>query len=68
MGDYLDDEMKIACCVACTLADVMRHCETCPFRIGLLFRLIKQNETLSADNALRVEERRAMFVFSLQCY
>ena len=36
----LTDDMKIACCKTCSLADVMKDCKTCPFNVGLPFRLL----------------------------
>ena len=62
MSDYLDDESRIACCQICTLADAMRVCNECPFSIGLPFRSIRQNEELSADCLLRIEELRETFL------
>ena len=62
MTDYLDDESRIACCQICTLSDNMKVCNECPFRIGLPFRLAKQNEGLSADCLLRIEELRVVLL------
>lgn len=44
----LPDDMRIACCLTCTLGSAMRDCKNCPFQIGLLykgFELIKQAES-----------------------
>lgn len=43
----LPDEMKIACCLTCTLGEPMKDCKICPFNLGLVFKgleLIKQAE------------------------
>jgi hypothetical protein len=29
------ESMAIACCLICTLAEVMKACQVCPFRKGL---------------------------------
>lgn len=35
----MDDKSKIACCQICLLAEAMKECETCPFKIGLATKL-----------------------------
>ena len=36
--------MYIACCKACTLAEVMKDCKGCKFNVGLPFKVIKADE------------------------
>ena len=54
----MDDNDKIANCLICTIADKLKVCNSCAFRLGLAFRLVKQNEMLSADHWLRLDEIR----------
>jgi hypothetical protein len=48
------EEMAIACCRCCLLAESMKTCKVCPFKAGLIYRdfdrlseSVKENE---ADN------------------
>ena len=58
----MDDNDKIANCLIRTIADKLKACDSCAFRIGLAFRLVKQNETLNTDCLLRIEELRVVFI------
>ena len=37
----MDDEAKIAACLICTLAPVMRDCKHCAFRLGLAVKALE---------------------------
>ena len=41
--------MYIACCKACTLAEVMKDCKGCKFNIGLPFKVIKADDAKSLE-------------------
>lgn len=47
--DNLTDEMKIACCKACLLAEKMKDCDNCPFSIGLVYRALDLAKDIKAD-------------------
>ena len=65
MSDDERDSMYIANCQACTVADALKVCHACRFNVGLAFRLVKQNEVLSADCLLRIEEiKERVLIFS----
>lgn len=46
MPTKLPDEMKIACCNICLLADAMKDCTNCPFKIGLT---VKNNDAYASN-------------------
>ncbi len=46
----LPDEMKIANCNICMLADSMKDCKTCPFNLGLTFKKLKEQDTKMPDH------------------
>jgi hypothetical protein len=37
------ESMAIACCLICTLSEVMKTCQTCPFNKGLLIKAEQEN-------------------------
>ena len=37
----MDDEAKIAACLICTLAPIMRDCGRCAFRLGLAVKALE---------------------------
>ena len=61
----MDNDAKIANCLICTLAPIMKDCKHCEFNVGLPFRHIKE-QALSADCSLRVEELRERFILDIQ--
>lgn len=45
----LSEKTKTACCVACTLAEAMKDCSSCPFRVGLVVRTVHLETLRLAD-------------------
>lgn len=37
----MDNQAKISACKICLLADAMKHCESCPFRVGLAVKALQ---------------------------
>lgn len=48
----LPDEMRIANCAICTLADSMKDCKRCQFNIGLAFKTLKENPVTASDEQI----------------
>jgi hypothetical protein len=63
--DNLPDEMKIANCRCCLLADAMKDCKACQFRIGLVYRqldrLAQATKPNEADKA-RMERLKSLIL------
>lgn len=45
----LTDEMKIANCQCCLLAKVMRDCDVCPFKIGLIYKRLEAVKNVKVE-------------------
>ena len=64
MTNSLTPEMKIACCLTCTLSETMRDCKNCPFRAGLLVKTFEQVKAQSVD--VDLSARREAFVAAIR--
>lgn len=58
--NYLDDEMMIACCKTCTLAQNRKVCHACAFAIGLTFKQAAQAHDLQPVRATYVAQVEAI--------
>lgn len=47
--DNLTDEMRIACCKCCLLSQAMKDCKVCPFRIGLVYKALREIKAVPVE-------------------
>lgn len=52
----LTKEMKIANCLCCTLAPVMRDCESCPFNEGLIVKALRKIGEIESPYPVELKE------------
>lgn len=46
------ERMYVANCLICSLAEAMKDCKACPFRIGLLIKAEQEKQEEIKDNVL----------------
>lgn len=56
--DSLPDEMKIACCKTCLLAERMKDCKACTFKIGLVYRTLDRIKALQVEYPVELKQAR----------
>lgn len=54
----LPDEMKIANCKCCLLADAMKDCKHCPFNIGLVYVQLDQVKKADIEYPIQLKQAR----------
>jgi hypothetical protein len=47
------ESMAIACCLICTLAEVMKACQVCPFRKGLEIKAQQENTRVLPNQTIK---------------
>lgn len=58
MENMTHDEMKIACCKTCLLADAMKTCNTCSFNIGLVYKGLDHVKKVDIDYPIELKQAR----------